>query len=160
MKRILKKKRPTEKGKKGEDRKCVYLVPDWTLCFGGPNSTLQKKRSKFQSTQGSTCWFQVYTVGNNAKAANGFWGEPCSRFQTSSFDTLKDVGIFVPYQGCWEKNLGDKRCLRVGFVGLPVLPRKYLNSFRNSDESQSSIHPNTFFSGGIGNPKDLLRLVF
>jgi len=44
MKRILKKKRPTEKGKTGEDRKCVYLVPDWTLCFGGPNSTLQKKK--------------------------------------------------------------------------------------------------------------------
>lgn len=160
MKRILKKKRQRRSGKEGEDRKCVYLVPDWTLCFWGSKFHPPKKRSKFQSTQGSTCWFQVYTVGKNGKAANGWWGELCSRFQTSSFDTLKEVGIFVPYQGCWEKNLGDKRCLRVSFVGLPVLPRKYLNSQETRMSLRARNTSKHLFLGGIGNPKHLLKLGF
>ena len=72
MKRILKKKRQRRRERKAKTGNVSYLEPDWTLCFWGSKFHPPKKRSKFQSTQGSTCWFQVYTVGKNGKAANGW----------------------------------------------------------------------------------------
>ena len=63
-----KQNRQQGKGKKGEDRKCVYLVPDCPLFWGFKFHPQKKKVQIPNKTQGSTCWFQVYTVGKNGKA--------------------------------------------------------------------------------------------
>ena len=152
-----KKKTPTREGKERRRQENVYtwnLIGPFVLRVQIPPS---KKGPNSTSTQGSTSWFQVYTVGKNGKAAS----ELCSRFQTSDLWYVENRRNFCSLPTLLRKKLGGQTLFEGQLRGASSFTTEISQLFQKLGwVSELVIHPNTFFSGGIGNPKDLLRLGF